>query len=69
MYQDELKDRKKVGTMIAEFLSAQKDLLAQVDLTFLLQIIFLLLVLLVLLLPRRRRGWSSTRTRWTNTRG
>lgn len=29
--QDELKDRKKVGSMIAEFLSAQKDLLAQAE--------------------------------------
>jgi len=29
--QEELKDRKKVGTMIAEFLSAQKDLLAQAE--------------------------------------
>ena len=29
--QDELKDRKKVGNMISEFLSAQKDLLAQAE--------------------------------------
>jgi len=29
--QDELKDRKKVGSMISEFLSAQKDLLAQAE--------------------------------------
>jgi hypothetical protein len=32
--QEELKERKKVGTMIAEFLSAQKELLAQVKTTF-----------------------------------
>jgi len=29
--QEELKDRKKVGNMISEFLSAQKDLLAQAE--------------------------------------
>ena len=29
--QDELKDRKKVGNMMSEFLSAQKDLLAQAE--------------------------------------
>eukprot|EP00090_Calanus_glacialis_P036992 TRINITY_DN6332_c0_g1_i2.p1 TRINITY_DN6332_c0_g1~~TRINITY_DN6332_c0_g1_i2.p1 ORF type:complete len:376 (+),score=117.16 TRINITY_DN6332_c0_g1_i2:52-1128(+) len=29
--QEELKDRKKVGSMISEFLSAQKDLLAQAE--------------------------------------
>jgi hypothetical protein len=27
--QDELKERKKVGAMVSEFLSAQKELLAQ----------------------------------------
>jgi hypothetical protein len=32
--QEELKERKKVGIMIAEFLSAQKELLAQVKTTF-----------------------------------
>merc|ERR1719259_1599275 len=30
-FQEELKDRKKVGNMISEFLSAQKDLLAQAE--------------------------------------
>ena len=29
--QEELKDRKKVGNMVSEFLSAQKDLLAQAE--------------------------------------
>merc|ERR1712106_22397 len=29
--QEELKDRKKVGSMISEFLSAQRDLLAQAE--------------------------------------
>jgi len=29
--QDELKDRKRVGTMVSEFLSAQKELLAQAE--------------------------------------
>jgi len=29
--QDELKERKKVGTMVSEFLSAQKELLAQAE--------------------------------------
>jgi hypothetical protein len=29
--QDELKERRKVGTMVAEFLSAQMELLAQVN--------------------------------------
>jgi len=29
--QEELKDRKRVGSMISEFLSAQKDLLAQAE--------------------------------------